>query len=265
MWPSIRSWNTQFHLSTYASSLRDAVISNRTKLSKSRFPTTSNNPKSNPYLYNVRFHKCRRSTGLLGLKSLGKLMNSYSMLGYSGYGLGVLGLLLKWGFTPNVISLTSLIRALCKELRVDKAVLLFHKMERDFGCAPDVVAYGTLLKGLCSAGNSRMAVNLHERIVGGTFGCVADLQPDVICYNTLIDGLCKDGFVSKAKELFHEMREKDIAPNVVTYNTLIDGLCKNGEWDEAKATFYEMIDQRVTPDEITFTVLINTLGKIAKE
>ncbi|CAM8899266.1 unnamed protein product [Rhodiola kirilowii] len=230
--------------------------------------TASDQPKSNyieGYIENIKSHKSKSRRGMLtDLFSLSRLMKSYSKIGVTAYGFGVLGLVLKLGYTMNNIGISSLMHALCNELRINDAALLFQKMKTNLGCTPDIVTYGVLLKGLCSTGNSRIALNLHEQIADGTHDLSGVLQMNFICYSTLIDGLCKDGFIDKAKELFLEMKKKDISPNVITYNIVIGGLCRAGKWEEAQAMSHTMLDQGLEPSVVTFNVLINALAKMGK-
>ncbi|CAM8907125.1 unnamed protein product [Rhodiola kirilowii] len=225
--------------------------------------TVSDQPKSNyieGYIENIKSHKRNSCRGLLpDLFRLSSLMKSYSKIGCTAYGFGVLGLVLKLGYTPHVIGISSLINALCKQLRINDAASLFQKLNTHLGCQPDIVAYGVLLKGLCSTGNSRIALNLHVQIADGTHDLSGVLQMNSICYSTLINGLCKDGLIDKAKELFLEMKKKDISPDVITYTIVIGGLCRAGKWEEAQAMFHEMFDQGLSPSVFTYGVLLKGL------
>ncbi|CAM8904387.1 unnamed protein product [Rhodiola kirilowii] len=226
----------------------------------------SDQPKSNYIegsIENIKSHK-RKSLRRLLRGTLSRLMNSYSKIGGTGYGFGVLGLFLKLGYTPHVIGISSLMNALCKQLRINDAASLFQKMKTHLGCQPDIITYGVFLKGLCLTGNSRIALNLHEQLADGTHDLSGVLQLNFICYSTLIDGLCKDGLIDKAKELFLEMKKKEISPNVITYTIVIDGLCRAFKWEEAQAMFHEMLDQGLSPSVVTFNVLINALAKMGK-
>ncbi|CAM8907124.1 unnamed protein product [Rhodiola kirilowii] len=229
--------------------------------------TVSYKPKSNyteGYIENIKSHKRKSYRGLLPDSfSLSRLMKSYSKIGVTAYGFGVLGLVLKLGYTPHVIGVSSLINALCKQLRINDAAWLFQKMKTHLGCQPDIVAYGVLLKGLCSTGNSRIALNLHVQIADGTHDLSGVLQINCICYNTLIDGLCKDGLIDRAMELFLEMK-KEISPDVITYTMVIDGLCRAGKLEEAQAMYGEMLHHGLEPSVVTFSVLINALAKMGK-
>ncbi|CAM8899404.1 unnamed protein product [Rhodiola kirilowii] len=232
--------------------------------------TASDNRKSNPvavegYIETIRYQKSKSCRGLLpDFMGLSRLMSSYSKIGCTEYGFGVLGLILKLGYTPHVVGISCLMNALCQQLRINEAALLFQKMKTHLSCKPDIVTFRTLLKGLCLTGNSRIALNLHEQIVDGTHDLSGDLQLETRCYNTLIDGLCKDGLIDKANELFLEMRKKDVRPDVITYTIVIDGLSRAGKWEEAKALFHEMLDHALEPDVVTFNMLINALAKMGK-
>ncbi|CAM8899379.1 unnamed protein product [Rhodiola kirilowii] len=230
--------------------------------------TVSGYPKSNyveGYIEDIQSQKRKSFRGFLPDSiGLSRLMNSYSKIRCTRYGFGVLGLILKWGYTPHVIGINILMNALCEQLRINDATFLFQKLKTQFSCKPDIVTYRTLLKGLCLTGNSRIALNLHEQIADGTHDLSGDLQLDARCYNTLIDGLCKDGLIDKANELLLEMRKKDISPDVITYNIVIDGLHRAGKWEESQAMFREMLDQGLSPSVVTYNVLINALAKMGK-
>ncbi|PQQ00949.1 pentatricopeptide repeat-containing protein [Prunus yedoensis var. nudiflora] len=70
---------------------------------------------------------------------------------------------------------------------------------------PDVVTFGTLIKGFCMTGNNSAAIQLLRRMEEGA------CKPDLVVYSTIIDSLCKDTLVIDALNLFLEMRSKGIA------------------------------------------------------
>lgn len=62
-----------------------------------------------------------------------------------------------------------------------------------FGCSPDIITYGTLIKGLCQTGNTILALSLHEEMINRNDKSGVICKPDVVTYGRIIDGLRKDG------------------------------------------------------------------------
>ncbi|CAL8999376.1 unnamed protein product [Prunus brigantina] len=127
-------------------------------------------------------------------------------------------------------------------------------MMRGGNCQPDVVTYGTLVKGFCMKGNNNAAIQLLRKMEEVT------CKHGQVVYNTIIDSLCKDRLVVDALHLFSEMMSKGISPDV-TYNSLMNGVCKLGEWKEAKRLLNDMVSKNIFPDVFTFNVLVDTLCK----
>ncbi|KAL3651208.1 hypothetical protein CASFOL_004210 [Castilleja foliolosa] len=131
-------------------------------------------------------------------------------------------------------------------------------MVREGLCELDAVTYGTVIDGLCKAGNVAMAIEML-RVMEKERSCC---KPNTRVYNIVIDGLCKDRMIDSAFKLFDEMSEKGISRNVVTYNALICGLCNLSRWSEVKMLMEEMIGSyKIYPDVFTYNSLVDALCK----
>ncbi|PNX90464.1 pentatricopeptide repeat-containing protein, partial [Trifolium pratense] len=142
------------------------------------------------------------------------------------FGFSILAKILKLGYQPDVITLTTLIK----------------------------VSYGTLIDELCKIGETRAALQVLRRIEGKLAKpnvVLRKLKGDVYIFSILLDALCKEGNVKQAKNvlavmmqqamnLFKEMQSKKLIPNTVTYSSLIDGLCKSGRISHAWELLEEM-------------------------
>ncbi|XP_076944171.1 uncharacterized protein LOC143614699 [Bidens hawaiensis] len=189
------------------------------------------------------------------------ILDCYCNVNEVGLGFGILGVILKKGFVANCVTYTSLIKGLVKvkgsNNNILEAVRVFKKMVV-LGVRPHGVTYGTLINGLCRAGKVDVAVRFHEDVMRGGGG--ADLgfvcKANVVCYSMLIESLCETGRVSKAKELFHEMRVRRISPDGVSFSSLIRGLAFR-DLDEAKRLFFEMVDEGVRPRVSVVNLLVN--------
>ncbi|CAM8998980.1 unnamed protein product [Rhodiola kirilowii] len=185
------------------------------------------------------------------------LMNCYCSVAFTGYGFGILAMLMKRGYFPDVVTYTTLIHSLCRAGEWEKAEFLFAQMKRE-GVAPDVVTYSSVIDGLYKSGNLKEAqVILEEMITNG-------ISPNVVTYNTFIHGLSVGGKWEEAEAMLEEMIRNGISPNVVTYNTFIHGLSIGGKWEEAEAMLEEMIRYGIFPNVVTYNSLIHGLCRTGK-
>ncbi|MFS7975239.1 putative tetratricopeptide-like helical domain superfamily [Helianthus anomalus] len=196
--------------------------------------------------------------------TLNIVLNCYCHLNELGFAFGLFGLILKKGFVPDSVCYTSLIKGLLKKNQIFEAVRLFRKMVLLGSVSYTNVSYtyGALISGLCRVGDVDTAIRFHEDVVsGGKMGCLGFVcKPSGVCYSVLIDNLCKNGRVSKAKELFMEMRMRRISPDVVAFSSLIRGLCFM-DLREAKRLFVEMVNEGVRPSVTVFNLLVHVLCK----
>ena len=131
-------------------------------------------------------------------------------------------------FHPNVVTLTIIIKCLCRSNNAKSGLCVFATMLKT-GIRYDCHTLSTLLDGLCKAGEARNAHQLFEKMLGN-----GGVKPNVYCFAVLIDGLCKENFIDDALGLFRDMIDSGITPNAVCYNTIIHEICKAGRREEAK-------------------------------
>ncbi|KAL6501180.1 hypothetical protein OROHE_025043 [Orobanche hederae] len=87
-------------------------------------------------------------------------INSYCLSDRVDYGFSVLGWFFKRGFIPDVFTFNTLLKGLFRGNRINEAQELFRKMVKEELCELSVVTYGTVIDGLCKAGNTAMAIDL---------------------------------------------------------------------------------------------------------
>ncbi|KAL1321880.1 hypothetical protein HN51_066779 [Arachis hypogaea] len=168
----------------------------------------------------------------------------------------LLALLIRMGFSPNVVLYTTLIDGCCKIGDVHLAKKLFCKME-GLGLVPNQHTYSVLINRFFKQGLQKEAFLMYENMKQrGTV-------PNVYAYNCIIKEYCKDGNVDKAFKVFNEMREKGVAYGIVTYNILIDGLCRLKKLQEAVKLVDKVYLVGLTPNLVTYNTLIN--GFVALE
>ncbi|XP_026393168.1 pentatricopeptide repeat-containing protein At5g16640, mitochondrial-like isoform X2 [Papaver somniferum] len=90
----------------------------------------------------------------------------------------------KWNCSPNVVSYSAIIDALCKGGLVEEALVLFSEMLRDSSVVPNVVVYNSLINGLCNSGRLCETKKLLDEMAKRR------IYADQITYNSIIHGHC---------------------------------------------------------------------------
>ncbi|KAF2291831.1 hypothetical protein GH714_035778 [Hevea brasiliensis] len=158
--------------------------------------------------------------------SLSRLIDCFVHTHELKFAFGVLSLILKRGFVVSSYVMNLMLKGLCRNGEVFKALDLFSEMKRSH-VLPDNVSYSTIIKGLCTEKRLENALDLLVEMEGTNF------EPDVVTYCNLMDGLCKVGRVEEAKGLLENMKRKGLEANVIVYGVLVGGYCKIGQWKEA--------------------------------
>lgn len=87
-----------------------------------------------------------------------------------------------------MVTYMSMLKGFCDVGRLNEAYSLF-KVMKAHGCAPNVVAYSTLIDGICRFGSVERALELLGEMEkeGG------DCNPNILTYTSLVQGLCEKG------------------------------------------------------------------------
>jgi len=157
---------------------------------------------------------------------------------------------------------------------------------------PDIITYGTALKGYCQEGDVDKSLELLQEMRETT-----DFKLDEMMYNSLLDGCGKYGRWERAKAILEEMLEAgmkpsnytlcmmvkvgrrstfstdevftlaeestcnhSIKPNVFFYNSLIQLCAERREWPRAFVVFSRLMNDGLRPDTRTYTVLLKSLS-----
>ncbi|XWS67595.1 hypothetical protein CRYUN_Cryun04dG0019300 [Craigia yunnanensis] len=176
-------------------------------------------------------------------------MGSYSVMAIDLYKEGrvdkaekVLHEIRKKGFWPSLLMYEAKAQALCKKGRVSEVVKVIEEDIKEGTCVPDVRLNNIVLKCLCDAGDSELAVG-HLKKMAKQVGSIADKET----YSILVNGLCKDGKFVEASRLLEEMLIKSHWPGAETYTIVIRGFCSIGRQYEA-VMLEEMVRQGMLPD-----------------
>ncbi|XP_019153895.1 PREDICTED: pentatricopeptide repeat-containing protein At1g63330-like [Ipomoea nil] len=213
--------------------------------------------KMRHYSLVVSLYQEMRNTGIpISTYTLSILIDACCRSNRVDCGFCVLGIYFKYGIEFNVVAFTTLIKGLCLENKIVDAVELFRKLVREKVCEINEVTCGTLINGLCKRGHTQTALDL--------LGVMQKEgpKPNTIVYSTIIDALCKDRMVDEALDLLYEMIGRGIPPNTITYAPLINGLCLDNRIGEAVELFRKLVRENVCKiDQVTCGILITGLCK----
>ncbi|KDP21351.1 hypothetical protein JCGZ_21822 [Jatropha curcas] len=194
---------------------------------------------------------------------------------------------------PNVVTLSVLINALCREGKIKEANGLFELMVQS-GVETDIYTCSVLTNGYCKNWKVHEAMRFYRDMMA------KGIQPNVIIHNILLNGLfrsvklrtreiyfgrcsfmttmryhqiqllkiltfmdlCRTENISAALKLLGEMVNGNgesgmiCKPDRISYAGIIDGLCKDGLIEKAKELFKQMKDMGIFPDVVVYTSLL---------
>ncbi|GAB2218223.1 hypothetical protein Droror1_Dr00001442 [Drosera rotundifolia] len=127
----------------------------------------------------------------------------------------------------------------------EMAISLFQEMQA-YDVHPNHVTITSVLSACAQLGALTVGKWVHELI------SKYRLDPNIYVSTALIDMYAKCGNIVKARELFHEIPDK----NVVSWNAMISGYGLHGLGHEAVKLFCDMFHLGITPSEVTFLCVL---------
>nr|GMC99378.1 pentatricopeptide repeat-containing protein At5g15280 [Ipomoea batatas] len=155
---------------------------------------------------------------------------------------------------PNNRSLREVIKCLCCNGELEKALNLCEEMESR-GWTLGSVIQNVILEGLLSRGNPREAVQFLDRIA------MKGLIPGNINYDVLIKWFCQHGNVDKAVDLLNIMLKKGNAPDSTSFDYVIQCFCSCNMLDLALDFHTEMLCRNLRTNINTWNTLVQSLCK----
>ncbi|KAF8041828.1 hypothetical protein BT93_A0427 [Corymbia citriodora subsp. variegata] len=167
------------------------------------------------------------------------------------------------GFPISVVTFNTQIDGLLIMGKTDQALRFLDDMGRK-GPEPSQTTNSIIAKGLCRAGDTRLAIELlrdwEERSCSiDSYWEERSCSIDSFTYGIIIDSLCKKGFITEALRLHGRMSRRGIKPNVVTYTSLVHVLCNVGQLDDALELLKEMTSSGIHLDIYTYSSLVHCL------
>jgi pentatricopeptide repeat protein len=152
----------------------------------------------------------------------------------------------------DVVSYNTVIKGFAQAGHLSRCFDCLHEM-RSRNLEPDDVTLGTLLD-MCIADNDMNAANKVVDLL-----MRADRPVDTVMCSLFIKGLVRAQKMSKALELYEEMKRRNSAecrPDIATYSVLIKGFVDSHDLERALLLVEDMVAAGQPPDDIILTHLL---------
>ncbi|KAE8702252.1 Pentatricopeptide repeat-containing protein [Hibiscus syriacus] len=125
---------------------------------------------------------------------------------------------------------------------------LVDDVSRSMICTPDLVTYSIIISALCKAGRIDEAKKKFKEMMGSKnqifeiYGLVDEMRergitPNVCTYNNIIQSLCKNGKIEDTSSILDDMLQMGKNPNISSFRMLIEAFCKACDFGVANELF----------------------------
>ncbi|RYR08059.1 hypothetical protein Ahy_B05g075607 [Arachis hypogaea] len=168
------------------------------------------------------------------------------------------------GLEPNGFTYNMLLKALCKNGKMDGACKLLEEMSNK-GCPLNAVSYTTVVSSVCKLGQVEKAkeqangfapvVPVYNALINDfckEYKINEGIDPNVISYSTIINCLFDMENIELSLVSFAQMLKKECNPNIHTYSSLIKGCLLGGKLGEALELWNLMIMEGVKSNVVLY-------------
>ena len=161
----------------------------------------------------------------------------------------LLDVMLSKGLDLDMVLCNVLIDFLCKSKRYDDAIELIICLQ-EWNLKPDSYTLPSLMNLLCTYGQ----IELIPRFID-----VLDISVDLVACNSLMHILCKAGFPSNAIDFYDDVVESGFMPDNYSYAALLSALCRSGRVDDAVRVYKGILLRGSFLDAHVHTIVFNGL------
>jgi pentatricopeptide repeat protein len=163
----------------------------------------------------------------------------------------------EYGFSPDVVSYTSLVDFYCHDKRFRDVEKVLDEM-KEKGCNPGLVTYTIYMHALGKAKEINEALKVYEKVK--EIGIVLDAH----FYSSLIYILSKAGRSNDARQVFDDMPKQGTEPNLLAYNTIISVASKQNEEERALMLLKQMEEKGCNPNTDTYVPLLKMCCRLKR-
>ncbi|XP_056683199.1 pentatricopeptide repeat-containing protein At3g22670, mitochondrial [Spinacia oleracea] len=162
----------------------------------------------------------------------------------------------KLGGLVSIVTMSKVIRRLCRARKCDDAVEAFKKFEH-FGLIKDTSAMNILMDSLVKERDVERAQNIFLEYKD-------EIALNSRTFNILIHGWCKAKKYNEARKVMEEMEKHGCLPDVASYTCFVESYCQAKDFRKVDEILNEMQQKGCPPNTVTYTIVMLALGK-AKE
>lgn len=165
------------------------------------------------------------------------------------------------GVVYDVVAYNTMIGGLCSNLEVTKAKKLFEEMgSKGLECTS--LTYDHLVRGYCKVKDVDSAMAVYREMKSKSF------EAEGLTIEALVEGLCdgnKERVVEAAEIVKEAVRESEFCPSRKCYELLIKRLCEEGKMDRSLSIQAEMVGRGLKPSQETYKAFIDGYGRAGDE
>lgn len=130
-----------------------------------------------------------------------------------------------------------------------EAIGMFNRM-RELGIQPDSATFVSVLSACSQLGALDLGCWVHDYIINN------ELYVNVVLGTSLINMYARCGNVSKAREVFDSMNER----NLIAWTAIISAYGMHGYGNQAMGLFLQMKAYGLRPNKVTFVAVLSACG-----
>ena len=142
----------------------------------------------------------------------------------------------------DVISIGSMLNALCKSNRNKECIEMFNAMKRVYGIEPNLICYAIVLTACTNSTAFHFGQQIHRKLENDRF--LKWMLNDAEIQSPLISMYGKCGKLEIAEAIFEGIKRREpvkYRSNISIWNAMIHAFGRNGDVERAKALYYEAI------------------------
>eukprot|EP01083_Nonionella_stella_P009098 26367_1 len=159
----------------------------------------------------------------------------------------------------DVVSVGSMLNALCKSRRNKECLALFKEMKSKYDVEPNLICYAIVLTACTQSTSFYFGELIHKELMRNTH--LQWMLHDEEIQSPLISMYGKCGMLQQAQQIFDNIKHNEprkYATNVSIWNAMIHSYGRNGQISKANELYWQMMAMdSLRPDAQTYVLFMN--------
>lgn len=142
------------------------------------------------------------------------------------------------GVKPNIVISNTMLKAHCSRIMFNwpKQIHRFLKQMGEYGLAPGVDTYNTILSSALDQGHPELCVEIFDHMIG------SGLHPDAVSYTALMKSFLKKGKMSAFEDAYYQIKlSPGAGGDLISKNALVACYAQSMEMELAEAALQEAV------------------------